>query len=221
MRPSLLVLVVPAQGLVDGLVELLGRERLLQVAVGPDPHARGAVVRVLQRGHHDDRDEVRLAVPLELVADGESVEVGEHQVEQDQIGLLLGHGRPDLRTRIELDRFEVASPNETGQDIVGVALIVDDQNGARHGQNSKKQPNSDPVLSLPTTADMAHFIFTRRSKRGKGLEPTRSPAWPVEVAFSDQAKSIKLSIGLGLRVKTHSRILYAESRLQKMRLMPA
>jgi len=37
-----------------------------------------------------------------------------------------------------------------------------------------KQPNSDPVLSLPTTADMARIIFTRQSKRGKGLETTWS-----------------------------------------------
>ena len=56
----------PGQRRVDRLEELIGGERLGQVAIGPDPDARGAVVGVVQRGDHDDRDQVGLAIPLQL-----------------------------------------------------------------------------------------------------------------------------------------------------------
>ena len=80
---------------------------LVQIAVGPDADARGAVVGVVQGGDHDDRNQVGLAVPLELVADGEAVKVGEHQVEQDEVGRVLADGGEDLAPGVKLDRLEV------------------------------------------------------------------------------------------------------------------
>ena len=44
-------------------------------------------MRVVQRGDHHDGDQVGLAVPLELLADLEAVAVGEHEVEEDEVGL--------------------------------------------------------------------------------------------------------------------------------------
>ncbi len=49
-------------------------------------------------------------------------------------GIRLGDHRESLLSREYLDRFETTSLHKIGQDIVGVALIVDDQNGARHGE---------------------------------------------------------------------------------------
>ena len=87
--------------------------------------------------------------------------VRQHEIEQNQFRFLHRDGRPDLRTRVNLDRFEAANPNETGQNIVGVALIVDDQNGARHGENSKKPRNLDRFLSLATFDASLFAIFPR------------------------------------------------------------
>ena len=42
------VLVVPEDRFVDDLVELSGREWLGQVTVGPDPHTRGPMIRILE-----------------------------------------------------------------------------------------------------------------------------------------------------------------------------
>ncbi len=88
------------------------------------------------RRHHDDRNQVRVAGSFQAVAEVETVDVGQHQVEQNQVGLPLGDGRKGLRSREDLDGFKPLSLHQTGQDIVGVALIIDDQDRARHGQNS-------------------------------------------------------------------------------------
>ena len=155
------------------------------------------MVLVLKCRHHHDGDEVRLSVPLELVTYRKSIDVGEHQVQQDQFGLLLGNGRQHLRTRIELDRYEIAGPDETGQDIIGVALIVDDQNGARHGQNSKSLRKLARFLALTTTKDVAQFIFTRQGKGGKGLEPSRSGDHRLHRGLTSSGRSGALRVGLG------------------------
>ena len=107
---------------------------------------------------------------FKLVADGEAVEVGQHQVEQDQVGRVLADGGLDLRTREELDRLEVAGLHQAGQDIVGVALIVDDQNGARHGQSSKGLRKIDRFLSCTTMEDVVFSIVTRRAQAWQGFE---------------------------------------------------
>ncbi len=137
-RAALLVLVVPGEGLGHRRMELLGRERLGQVAVGPDPDAGGPLLRVMVRGDHDDRDQVRLPVPLQPIADLEPVDVGQDQVEEDQVGPPLGDRLQRLLTGEDLDRFETLGPHEMGQDIIGVGLIVNHQNGARHGQDPKR-----------------------------------------------------------------------------------
>src|SRR5208283_4972323 len=171
------VLVVPEDRLVDDVVELSGREWLGQVTVGPDPHARGPMIPILERGHNNNRDQIGLSIPLQLVANGKAVDVRQHEIEQNQFRFLHRDGRPDLRTRVNLNRFEVASPNETGQNIVAVALIVDDQNGARHGENSKKPRNLERFLSLATIDGNLCAIFTRASKRDKGLQSTSLSGW--------------------------------------------
>src|SRR5208283_973364 len=178
------VLVVPEERLLDDVVELIGREWLDQVTIGPDPHARGPMLRILERGHHNNGDQIGLSIPLQLIANGKAVDVRQHEIEQDQFRFLQRDGRPDLRTRVKLDRFEVASPNEAGQNIVGVALIVDDQNGAPHGENSKKPRNLERFLFLATIDGDLCSIFARASKRDKGLESTSSPVGSTIPTFT-------------------------------------
>ena len=146
VRASLQMFLVPLQRVVDGAIELLRGEWLDEVAIGPDPDARRPMVHVLQRRHHDDRDQVGFPPPLELIADGETVDVWEHEVKEDELGLPLGDRGDDLSSGVKLDRFEAACANQTGEDIVGIALIVDDQNGARHGQHSRRRRQRTPHL---------------------------------------------------------------------------
>ncbi len=174
---ALFVFLAPGQGLVDGLVKLVGRERLGEVAVGADPDAGLAVDVVGQRGDDDDGDQVRFAIPFELVADGESVEVGEHQVEQDQIGRVLANGGGNLGASKDLDRHEVkiSGLNKAGQDIVGVALIVDDQHGARHG----RKPWVWRMVTLVWNVTTLAVVFSLAS---------RSLARPADSATDDRSR---------------------------------
>ena len=94
----------------------------------------------------------------------EAVDVGEHEVQEDQLGLAFRDRRLDLRTREELDRLESASPDEAGQDIVGVALIVDDQNGARHGQNSKGLREIDRFFRSPRLGTWSQAFSRARTR---------------------------------------------------------
>jgi len=80
---------------------------------------------------------------LRRVADGEAVEVGQHQVEQDEVGHVLADGGEDLGPREELDRPEVASLGHRGQDIIGIALIIDDQHGSRAWAMSREGADDD------------------------------------------------------------------------------
>ncbi len=137
-RAALLVLVVPGEGLVHGRVELLGGEWLDEIAIGADPDARGPLVGVVVGRDHDDGDQVGLAVPLQSVAHLETADVGQRGVEQDQVGPPSGDLCQGVLGGVDLDRFETTRPHEMGQDVIGVALIVDHQNSARHGQNPKR-----------------------------------------------------------------------------------
>ncbi len=62
---------------------------------------------------------------------------GSDRIEEDQVGPTLGDRVEGLLTGVHLERFETLGPHEMGQDVIGVALIVNHQNGARHGQDPK------------------------------------------------------------------------------------
>ena len=58
---------------------------------------------------HDDRNEVRFAVPFQPVAELEAAMSGSDQVEQDQVGLPRGDGGQRSCPRVDLDGFEITS----------------------------------------------------------------------------------------------------------------
>ena len=53
-------------------------------------------------------------------------------------GWILADVVHDGRAFIALDRLEVSRADQAGEDIVHVALVVDDQHGARHGQETPR-----------------------------------------------------------------------------------
>jgi hypothetical protein len=71
--------------------DLPGAERLDDVVVGAELEADDAVGLVAAGGEHDDR---HLRGAADLTADVEARSVGQHQIEQDEVGL-------DARGRIE------------------------------------------------------------------------------------------------------------------------
>src|SRR5207248_1892290 len=74
----------------------------------------------------------------------------------------------------DLDRFETTRPHKTGQNIVGVALIIDHQNGARHGQDPKSLREFHGFLNLTTRSRMALPIVSRRAVPDKALHQVAS-----------------------------------------------
>ena len=92
-----LQIVEPVERLADRLIEAVGGERLGEISVGADLQAVNLVFLIGKGGGHDDGDEIRLAVELEGLADGVAVDVGEHQIEQDDVGRFLRtHSTTDL-----------------------------------------------------------------------------------------------------------------------------
>ena len=162
--PRLLCSSFQASAASHHLVELRGRERLGQVAVGADAHARGAVMRIVQRGDHHDRNQVRLAGSLEPVAELEAVDVGQHQVEQDQVGLPLADGRERLGSREDLDRFKPRACTR----LARISLVSRSSSTTRTvrgmGKTRRAYENSTASLCWITIPRMAQ-LFSRRARR--------------------------------------------------------
>jgi len=100
--------------LVDGLGE---------VFIGADLEARDNVLRIAARGDQDDGDEGEALVGLELAAHLEAVELGHHDVEQDEVGQEragLGQG---LRT-VGGHCQPVAVDLEAAREDVAVGLVI-------------------------------------------------------------------------------------------------
>jgi hypothetical protein len=106
--------------------ELPEAERLGEVVVRPDREP-GHLVRLFGlRGQHQDGGP---SVALDPLADLEAVHPGEHQVEHDQVGLVLAGGLDRFGT-IGRDDDPVALALEPGSDRLGDRfLVVDDQHG--------------------------------------------------------------------------------------------
>ena len=114
-----------AQQGADARRELLGRERLGEVVVGPGLEAGDDVVGVVARRDHDDGDVARAA---QRAAQLEPVDAREHDVDEHDVGHLLGErldrllagarplDRPTLVLERQLDRFADPLVVFNGQD---------------------------------------------------------------------------------------------------------
>ena len=89
----------------DAAAELAHRERLGDVVVGADLEPGDLVGLAAFRGQHDDR---HLAARAQLAADFDPVELGQHQVEDDQVEAAL------------LEALQGFAAVERGGDVVAV-----------------------------------------------------------------------------------------------------
>ena len=117
-----------AQHGVDAREQLARRERLGDVVVGAAFEARDLVALFGARRQHDDRQLARLAIALERARELEAARVGQHPVDQQQVGKLVGDlGAPATGIRGFAD-FETGAAQSERDHLANRPLILDDQN---------------------------------------------------------------------------------------------
>ena len=122
-------LVRPAEDGADPRCELAQRERLGHVVVGAELEADDLVDLGVLRGEHDDRHR---GLGAEDPADLDARELGEHEVEQDEVGSLGPEGLERRATvgggdgpiALHLEGFDEGLPEGR--------LVVNDEDRARH-----------------------------------------------------------------------------------------
>src|SRR5690606_14398658 len=83
--------ITPLEDFLDGLVQITGGKWLGQVTIGSDlqPANFGIVSR--QGGYHDDWNKICFAFQFQILADLESFDIGQEQIEKDEIGVVLAN----------------------------------------------------------------------------------------------------------------------------------
>ena len=152
LEVALLHLGPPGAGGGDRLEEVVDAVGLGDVGVGPDAEALDAVVGVVQGGEHHDRGEHRRAVGPEPAADVEAVDVGQHQVEQDDVGRDAAGPAPGPVSPSRRRRLEVAQPEQPGDHLRLVRMILDDQGRAHRPFPALRRARSALDRSSPRAA---------------------------------------------------------------------
>jgi hypothetical protein len=125
--------------------ELGDAERLDDVVVGTELEADNTIRLEPARGEHDHRHRRR---PSELATDVAPVDVGKHQIEQDDVHLVAGCGvEPSAtgRRMLDLEAFAFERPDERCRD----RLLVFDQQHARHTSVVPADNDAQPSLNRP------------------------------------------------------------------------
>ena len=120
------------QGL-DPHHQLLEVKGLGEVVVGAGVEAAHLVLGAAEGCEHQDRNLGGLFVATESLADGEPIDVGQHQIQQDHIGsVLLGKGLA-LDAVIGALHIETAVLEVARHQIAHVAVVLDEQDAGLHG----------------------------------------------------------------------------------------
>ncbi len=121
----------PAQNRLDAAHELARREGLGHVVVGAELESQDAVDLVAPRRQHDDRD---AGLSAQISGDVEAGLPGQHDVENDKIGLDLGED--ELAARRIARGVDLVAGLRQGvvDDLEDRLLVIDDQYAFdRHG----------------------------------------------------------------------------------------
>ena len=163
----------PEHGL-DARGELLDRERLRHVVVGPELEPEHLVALVALRRQDDDRDAG--VVLAHRLAHLEAVELGQHQVEEHEIGLLV-EGLLDRLLAVLRDVDGVALEAEASLEAEpDRGVVLDDQDAGRHAAAS---PGSFSAMWVRVTGASARA--SSRPRRGRA-----SPGRPGTAASRDR-----------------------------------
>ena len=112
--------------------ELVRAERLGDVVVRPELEADDAIGFLRARGQHDDRDRARLHVGADRAADFEAIDVGQHQVEDEQVGWARRDRRQGFTSRGDHLRREARLAQIAGDEIGNIPVVFHDEHAGSH-----------------------------------------------------------------------------------------
>ncbi len=115
-----------AQDRLDPGDDLVEGEGLGDVVVAADGEAGDLVLRVVLRGEEQDGGGV--ARGTQPLGHAEPVHVGEHDVEDDQVGLLLEDGRDRRGAVADCADGESGEAEARREQIADIGFVVDDEN---------------------------------------------------------------------------------------------
>ncbi len=116
------------QDAVDAGVELAVAEGLRDVVLGVQLQTLDLALLIVQGGEHDDRD---VGQPAQAAGQLEAVEVREHHVEEDHVGVELLHLAEGAAPGPGHAHFEAEVAKGGVEQEGDVLLVVDDENPAR------------------------------------------------------------------------------------------
>jgi len=102
-------------------------ERLGHVVVCAEFDAGDDIGLLALRGDHHDRDGAGVLALLELAADLESIEVGQHQIEDDQVRLLTLHDIDGDAAAVHLACAHARALGVELDEFRDLGLVLDDQ----------------------------------------------------------------------------------------------
>ncbi len=130
----------------DARDELARGERLGQVVVGAHLEPEQLVELVVARGQHHDRDR---GVATELAGDLETVEAGQAEVEDDEIGVLAPRGLDGARAIGCRQHGEARVLEVVARELDDLGFVVDDEDGSHDGHRRGVGETGAPPGMMP------------------------------------------------------------------------
>ena len=113
--------------------QLLEVKGLGEVVIGAGIEAAHLVLDASQGCEHQDRDLGGALIPAQPLAEGEAIDVGQHQIQQDQVrAVLQGQGLALDAVGGALD-LKTAVLQVAGHQVQHVAVVFDQQDAGLHG----------------------------------------------------------------------------------------
>jgi hypothetical protein len=152
--------------------ELPDREGLGDVVVGAELEPEHLVEFVVPGGEHDDGDG---ALGPEPLAHLEPVELRQHQVEDDEIHVLLGEARERLLAVTRVDDAEPVALERVAQELLDGVFVVNEEDGRRIGHATMlKTPAAFPTLAGAMTPPRRVRAPRGRRRRGSIERPVNA-----------------------------------------------
>ena len=112
-----------------------------------------------------------LLVRAEALADLEPVELRQHQVEHDEVDVLLREARERLLAVARLDDAEAVALERVGEELLDGVLVVDEQDGRGVGHGSACRRTWRGPTIAPRMAALPPRSARRRPRRGSLERP--------------------------------------------------
>ena len=139
-------------------------ERLLEVLLDAVVllQVLGDAPAAVDGAHHDDRDAAVLGAPLDAARDVEAVKLGQHRVEDDEVGHVLLDQAQRQQPAVGLEHAVALAGQEALDELADLLFVVDDQDELARARR-RPRPRPPPracearrasVLTLDTSSPM-------------------------------------------------------------------